>query len=167
MADPLATLRNEWAVISDAPWSFLAIVALVAAAVWWLACKYYAGQIAELTEQKSTLEHRVQARNDEIQALNVKLADAQAAPKPPQPADPDEIIQSVRIVGKLHGPEIHRGESAVIANRLTTTGDFDPERTFTFRDMKLLLVNFNSSGSMSGFGETKQQFGNVVCKILD
>ncbi|AZY92458.1 hypothetical protein EOJ32_01345 [Paracoccus sp. Arc7-R13] len=176
MANPLTTLQSEWAVISDAPWSFLTIAALVAAAVWWIACKYYAGRIAELTEQKSTLEHRVQARNDEIQALNAKLAEALATPKTAQPAeaeksaryiDPDEIEQSVKIVGKLHGPEIRRGESAVVARSLTSTGDFNPERPFTFRNMKLLLVNFTSSGTMSAFGETKQQFGNVVCKILD
>lgn len=54
MANPLPTLQSEWAVISEAPWSFLAIAALVAAAVWWVACKYYAGRIAELTEQRST-----------------------------------------------------------------------------------------------------------------
>ena len=124
---------------------------------------YYKGRIA-------TLEHRLLARDDEIKTLNAKLAEAlatpkKAAPKAP-PSDPDEIKQHGRVVGRLNGSQIRLGEGIVGAASLTANGDYNPEKTFFFRDFELMLADSQSVGRSVMAGETRQQFSMVVCKIL-
>lgn len=99
--------------------------------------------------------------------MTAKLAEAQAALKTAQPVDPDQIEQSGRIVGKLHGPEIRRGDGIVLASSLTATGDYNPERPFAFRDMKLKLVHCDTIHKTRNAGDVRQQFAPAVCEMLE
>ena len=160
MADLIKTISNEWQLISSAWVSFLTIITVVGITVWAFARWSY-------KERIDTLEHRLLSRDDEIRTLNTKLADAPATPKSTRPANRDEIVQSNRIVGKLHNPDFDSGTNIVLATSLTAIEDYNPERPFTFRDMRLKLMRYQTETETRIEGEIGQEFGLVVCEILD
>ncbi|WDA11591.1 hypothetical protein [Paracoccus marcusii] len=174
MAGLVTTLSAEWPVIAGAPWSFVGSVAVVAVVVWGVLQWAYTTRMANLNSSLSTRDDRIDDltgklvdRDHRIAELTTKLADALATPKKAQPLDPDEIQQSDRIVGKLQAHEVRRSEGIVVAKKLVANGDYNQTLPFAFRDMTLVLVDFGSSGSMSGFGETKREFGKVICRIIN
>ena len=160
MPDLVTTISTEWQVISSAPWSFGISAIAVAVAVWGVLKWTYAERI-------ETLNTRLQARSDEIDALKAKLAEELARPKREPPTDPDEIEQLDRIVGKLNAPDIRRGDGVVLATSLMANGDYNEERPFMFRGMRLMLVRWKTAVKTRNAGEIRNAFQSVVCEILD
>ena len=119
------------------------------------------------TERIDTLNNRLSARADEVEALKAKLAEAQAAPAKPPLSDPDDITQSERIVGRVIAPDIRRGDAVVLAQSITTSGDFDQRKPFAFRDMRLILQKCDAETEAKMSGITRRSFHRAVCQILD
>lgn len=153
-------IAKEWALLTGAPLSFLMGMALVGIVVWSIARWNY-------TERLDTLNARLSARADEVEALRAKLADAEAAPKKIPLSDPDDMTQSERIVGKMIGPNIQRGDGIVLAQSITASGDFDPNKPFAFRDMRLMFRQCATQTESRMSGITVRAFNRAVCQILD
>ncbi|WP_191569367.1 hypothetical protein [Paracoccus yeei] len=153
-------IAQEWAILASAPVSFLMAILVVGIAVWSFARWNY-------TERMDTLNNRLSARADEVEALKAKLAEAQAAPTKPPLSDPDDMTQSDRIVGKIIAPDIRKGDAVVLAHSITTSGDFDQQKPFVFRDMRLMLRHCDAETKATMSGMTRRSFHRAVCEILD
>lgn len=153
-------IAKEWGVLISAPISFVMAIAVVGLLVWSVARWHHA-------ERVDTLNNRLSARLDEIEALKEKLTDAQSAAKKLPVEDHDDISQSGRVVGKMIGHDIRRGDGVVLAGAITASGDFDPQKPFAFRDMRLNLVDWTVESRANVSGMTTRKFNGTVSQILD
>lgn len=153
-------IANEWAVLIGAPVTFLMAASCIVVLVW-------SGVRWSYMERIDNLNGRLAARTEEIERLKNKLAEAHEGSKRRAPSDPDEIFQTDRNVGKLIGPDIRRGDGIVLAKVINANGDFDPQKPFDYRDMRLSLVRCEAEARTNMAGLIRSNYHTALCQIIE
>jgi hypothetical protein len=151
MSNLMQTLRDNWAVIAQAPWAFLVVTVLLAGTIW-LVVK------ALKAEQVGSLEARLKLRDDEIADYKRKLDGA----SPQQAHDRIEALE--RRIGQLEADPLAalRDESGAVLFDGGTAAD--QVKTDVGSRNTVIGTMPSSMGSGNTFVDFTDANGNTILK---
>ena len=146
----LETLRNEWAGIDAAPWSFILAVAAVFATAFLVLNWRYGGIIASLKE-------RIDAKDAQIKDLQARGVDGTA----------ESIQQAGTLVATVLASRISQATKSVTFGQVFAGPHFDPDKEFEFRGHRLTMRTHSmAAGFENEAGETDMTYTSMVCDLV-
>jgi hypothetical protein len=71
--------KEEWPVVTGAPWLVMGVCAAVAVVVWWISRQIILGEIAEPKAHLATRDERRQLAEARVASFKIQVAEAQAS----------------------------------------------------------------------------------------